>query len=186
MGIFHACDYSHSPILSKYFVFQKLTLTSAFQIKLSGCIPGVGIALRESRGSQGEKSVSVHSSLVMKRRKLLHNLILNLHFVAHSILKHSNFLFCLRIARCKSNFWLNSIELPKSQRQLSHFSESEAFEVLKKGNIFQGWFNDSMRGDPDETWEGLDPDDIGDWQNLASALLSSSLLFHNEQHFDKN
>ena len=38
MDIFHACNYSHSPILVKSFVFQKLTLTSAFQIKLSGYI----------------------------------------------------------------------------------------------------------------------------------------------------
>ena len=70
MDIFHACNYSHSPILVKSFVFQKLTLTSAFQIKLSGCIPGVGIALRESRGSQGEKSVSVHSLLNHEKEEI--------------------------------------------------------------------------------------------------------------------
>ena len=129
MDIFHACNYSHSPILVKSFVFQKLTLTSAFQINCLGITPGVGIALRESEGSQGGKSVSVHSSLNHEKENIATYSFLDLHFVAHSILKHSNFLFCLRIGRCKSNFWLNSIELPKSQRQLSHFSEPEAFEV---------------------------------------------------------
>ena len=70
MDIFIACKYSHSPILVKSIVFQKLTLTSEFQINCLGITPGVGIALQESEDSQGGKSVSVHSSLNNEKEEI--------------------------------------------------------------------------------------------------------------------
>ena len=76
---------------------------------------------------------------------------------------HSNFLFCLRIGRCKSNFWLNSIELPKSQRQLSHFSESEAFEVWKKRKYFS-------RDGSTIAWEGILMRLERDWILMISEI----------------
>ena len=76
---------------------------------------------------------------------------------------HSNFLFCLRIGRCKSNFWLNSIELPKSQRQLSHFSESKAFEVWKKRKYFS-------RDGSTIAWEGILMRLERDWILMISEI----------------
>ena len=75
----------------------------------------------------------------------------------------SNFLFCLRIGRCNSNFWLNSIELPKSQRQLSHFSEPEAFEVWKKRKYFS-------RDGSTIAWEGILMRLERDWILMISEI----------------
>ena len=161
MDIFHACNYSHSPILVKSFVFQKLTLTSAFQIKLSGYYTWCGNSIAWKWGLP-RREISLCSFFIKSWKGGNCNTIffLNLHFVAHSILMHSNFLFCLWIL---SNFWLNSIDLPKSQRQLSHFSESEAFEVWKKRKYFS-------RDGSTIAWEGILMRLERDWILMISEI----------------
>ena len=186
MDIFHACNYSHSPILVKSFVFQKLTLTSAFQMKLSGytwC--GNSIA---GKWGLPRREISLCSFFIKSWNGGNCNIIffLNLLVVAHYI---NAIQFSILSPNRKVQLKLLTEFNRTAKVSATTFTLFWTWSIwsLKKEEVFfQGWFNDSMRGDPDETWEGLDPDDIGDWQNLPSALLSSSPLFHNGQHFDKN
>ena len=183
MDIFHACNYSHRPIVVKSFVFQKLTLTSAFQIKLSGytwC--GNSIA-----GSQGGKSVSVHSSLNHEKEEIATCFFFKFAFCCTLYINAFQFSILSQNRKVQVKLLTEFNRTAKvSATTFTLFWTWSIWSLKKEEVFFQGWFNDSMRGDPDETWEGLDPDDIGDWQNPASVLLSSSPLFHNEQHFDKN
>ena len=186
MDIFLACNYSHSPILVKSFVFQKLTLTSAFQIKLSG-YTWCGNSIAWKWGLP-RREISPCSFFIKSWKGEYCNIFF------------FRFAFCCTLYIKAFQFSILSQNRKVQVKLLAEFNRTAKVSAttftlfwtwsiwsLKKEEVFfQGWFNDSMRGDPDETWEGLDPDDIGDWQNLPSALLSSSLLFHNEQDFDKN